>query len=240
MKIAIYGDSFGKINCEKKELGTSWTELLEENNTVTNFSKTGSAFMFSYETFLKNYANHDLNIFAVTAPARIYVKALPDQLFFGVFWLDYCVKLLKKKPWYAKKNDDLEMLASIRVYLDKWADWEMIHHIQHVLVNNLWNLAPNTIVLPGFCDSISQSNTGLHDIAMEELRLVDQEKFDKFDFNFLNCKRKCHFSEENNIVIFNLITDAIENNKKIIELDKSMLVKPSGKFEYYVERTILE
>jgi hypothetical protein len=242
MKIAIYGDSFGCINLVNgsPDIGTSWPELLMKNNSVKIFARTGSAFMFSYEEFLNNHAEYDLNIFIPTLPNRLYVKALPNQLFFGSTWAEYLIKLTKKKPWYAKKEEELDILESVKIYIELWADFEMMRHIQHVLVNNLWNLSPNTLVIPGFADSISQTTKNLHELAMAELKLADQKKFNEFDFNFMSCKRKCHFSEENNLVIFELLSDAIKNNKKILEIDNTVLVTPSKNFDDYVGKAVLE
>jgi hypothetical protein len=240
MKIAIYGDSFGVIHTvwetkmQNDPRGSSWPESLQLNHTVDNYAKSGSAFMYSYELFLKHNSNYDLNIFVVTNPQRTYIKALDDLLIFGGEWVRHELKRISKLSWYEKKDDHLEILKSVEVYLDKWKDWEMDTHVQHVLVNNLWILNPNTLVIPAFNDSMQQTTKNLFDLAKYELKLVDEEKFNNFNFGFLDCNRKCHFSEENNIVIYNTIVKSIENKQKILTLEYEDIQKPSRTFDEYV------
>lgn len=239
MKIAVYGDSFACINTRfmnfhDTNLGPAWVELLEDesNHKVTNFAEAGTAFMFSYEKFLNNYNNFDINIFVVTNHYRTYVKALDGIKMFGIDWVDIQKDKIKKSAWYPKRDVHLQILDSVRVYLSDWADWNMNKHIQHVLVNNLWNLKSNTIVIPGFDDSVEQTTKNINDCAYHELSLIDPIEFEKnplgkvVNNKAVKCKRKCHFSDENNRIIYELIDNAIKNEQKLIELDKSMIVKP--------------
>ncbi len=242
MKIAIYGDSFGCINTKWErdlpEKGISWVDILAENHSITNYARSGTGFMFSYEMFLNEHKNHDLNIVAVSSPDRIYVKALDGMHMFGVGWLDLQYEHVKKLPFYAKKDIHLEILKSLRVYMELWADWDMIRNTQHALVNNLWNLAPNTIVIPAFKDSIEQTTENLHEIAAHELLLFDKTSHDKFDFSQMDCRRKCHLSVENNKVLADLIISAMSTGKKFIEMKKEDVLLPtaSNDFSYYVRQ----
>lgn len=241
MKIGIYGDSFGCINTkwelESLGIGPSWVDLLELQHTITNYSSSGTAFMFSYELFLNNYKNNDLNIIVVTNPSRIYVKALDGMHMFGISWLDDQYAKVKKMPLYEKKYEHLEILKSLRVYMTTWVDWKMVRHTQHALINNLWNLAPNTIVIPAFSDSIEQTEINLQDISIEELRLVDENESKNYDMGNLDCRRKCHLSVENNEILANKIISAINDGSKIIEFAKSETAVPkaSKDIRYYVK-----
>jgi len=245
MKIAIYGDSFACINTkwdsgkmDKAHLGISWVEILENaGHEITNFAESGSAFMFSYENLLKEHRNHDLNIFVVTDPQRTYIKALDGIKLFGFTWAESEYERVKKLPFYPRKVVHLEILKSARAYLEHWADWEMMTHVQQVLVTNLWNIAPNTIVIPAFSDSIEQTNTNLFDTAKYELELVNSKEFEKFDFGYLDCQRKCHFSNENNIVLGNKLLDAINNNQTIVTFAISECVRPAGNDFYFYVRS---
>jgi hypothetical protein len=243
MKIAIYGDSFACINTKwdvsefnNSHLGLSWVEILEnQGHEIYNFSKTGSAFMFSYENFLREHKNHDLNIFVVTSPQRVYIKALDGICMFGWTWADSEYQRVSQLPLYPRKKVHLEILKSAKVYLRDWADFEMMVHTQHIIVNNLWNIATNTIVIPVFNDSIEQTTDNLHDVAHQELKLLDETIYNNFDFTFYKCLRKCHFSEENNKVLGNLVINAINNNEKIVSFSKDHIVKPSNPdFSFYV------
>ena len=243
MKIAIYGDSFGCINTkwddnksDNPDLGLSWVEILEhQGHEIDNFSKSGSAFMFSYENFLREHKNYNLNIFVVTSPQRLYIKALDGMCMFGWTWAENEYQRVSQLPPYPRKNTHLEILKSVSVYLREWADWEMTKHVQHIIVNNLWNMAPNTIVIPAFNDSIEQTTDNLVDISTQELKLVDEHIYNNFNFSWQICHRKCHLSKENNKLVADLIVDAINNNKKIIGVSKDYIAKPSNPdFSFYI------
>lgn len=246
MNIAIYGDSYGcwlsKWDTGKKfndHLGLSWVEILEHQGyNVTNFCESGSAFLFSYEKFLEQHKNFDLNIFIVTQWTRLYVKALDGIKIFGHASPDVESKKIKKMPFYPRKELHLRILSSVKSYMQDWIDWDQITYIQHGLVNNLWNLAPNTLVIPGFDDSLEQRQTGLWTASKHELVLCDQDKFNKFNLMKLNCHRKCHFSEENNQVIADLVTNSIKNSDKILNIDLSKFKKPGKEFSFYATEQV--
>lgn len=253
MNIAVYGDSFAGINTRffehsdaPEDVGPAWVELLEDesNHKVTNFMKSGTAFQYSYEKFLHNYQLFDLNIVVVSSPDRTHIKALDGILVFGEHWVDYEVNRINKSSWYPSKDRHLRILESVRVYLTDWVDWEMREHIQHLMVNNLWRLAPNTIVIPGFSNSIEQTTKNLNDLAFAELKLIDPEeyKINPLGKTYKNktvvCRRKCHFSTENNRMLYNLIDTAIKTGKQIVEPDMSLLVKPSVSDYYYYLRLL--
>jgi hypothetical protein len=246
MKIAIYGDSFACINTLwdrpgieiNTDIGPSWIEILERaGHSISNFAVSGTAFMFSYETFLTEYRNHDLNIFVVTTPQRIYVKALDGLPMFGYSWAESQYDRIKKSSFYPKKQVHLEILASVQGYLKHWIDWAMLEHVQHVLVNNLWSLASNTLIIPAFSDSIAQTSANLFDAAKHELKLVDENTHNQFDYNFLDCRRACHFSQENNQVlaskILNAITEGASNSFVTMDLKDVVKPKKSSNFAFY-------
>jgi hypothetical protein len=244
MKLGIYGDSFACINTrwgdgivDKPHLGISWVEILENaGHEINNYAVSGTAFMFSYERFLKEHKNNDLNIFVVTSPHRVYIKELDGRRLFSYTWADEEYERVKKLPFYPKQQIHLDILKSARTYLELWADWEMINHTQQVLVNNLWNLAPNTIVIPAFFNSIEQTTINLFYAAKYELKLVNEKEHTNFDFAYLDCQRKCHFSNENNIVLGNKVLRAIENNEKIVTLHIDEVAKPANSdFYFYVK-----
>jgi len=241
MKIGIYGDSYSCYHTKwdmgkkfNKHLGPSWVKIIESTgNEVTNYAEFGSAFLFSYEKFLQNHHKHDLNIFVVSCPTRIYIKALDGIKLFGGTSVDMEYDKVKKLPFYERKNIHLDILTSLKVYVRLYRDMDMDRNIQHALVNNLWNLHYNTIVIPGFDDSISQTNICLNDASRFEMKLIDEEKYNKKDIRYLNCLRKCHFSEENNEVLANLIFDAISKSKKIVEFPLDLIKKPSKSENFY-------
>lgn len=248
MKIGIYGDSFACINTKwdssfMKSLqnfggagigdaGKSWVEILEEEHEITNFAVMGTAFMFSYEIFLKEHKKFDLNIFVVTSPLRIYIKELDGLRIFGA-WDQAEYNRITRLPFYKKQQTHLDILKSVKTYIEIWADFEMITHTQHVLVKNLWNLSPNTLVISGFSDSIEESTVGLNELAMYELNLVNKKEVDPR----FRCLRKCHFSKENNNMLSKKVKDAIEKQEKILQLSLADVVTPSNiNLDFYIKK----
>jgi hypothetical protein len=65
MKIAFYGNSFAEDEGHKPE---SWLDKLARkfNAEWVSFGKGGSSLYYSYDKFLKNHKDYDLNIFVVT------------------------------------------------------------------------------------------------------------------------------------------------------------------------------
>ena len=99
------------------------------------------------------------------------------------------------------------------------------------LTRNHWL---QSLVIPGFDDSIEQTTLNLNDLARYELSLVDPVQHAAFDFHMLDCKRKGHFSAENNKVLHNLITRAISQGDKYLKVTKDDIVKPANSdFSFY-------
>jgi hypothetical protein len=151
-------------------------------------------------------------------------------------WTDSEYERVNQLPFYPRKDIHLEILRSVKTYLEQWVDYEMVIHMQQVLVNNLWNLAPETIVIPAFSDSMAQTDINLFYVSKHELKLVDEQEYKKFDFGYLDCRRKCHLSNENNVVLGNKVLDAIVNKQKIVTLHTDESVKPANNdFYFYVK-----
>ena len=73
MRIAYYGNSFADGGMD-----ISWTTVLAKkfNAQSTSFGMGGSSLLYSYQHFLKNYKDFDLNIFVVTHWEN-YTKEIP-------------------------------------------------------------------------------------------------------------------------------------------------------------------
>jgi hypothetical protein len=223
-------------------------ELLEDESghRITNFSRAGTAFLYSYEKFLENNQNFDFNIVVVTSPSRTYVKALDGMLVFGEEYLDEMVNKLKREPWYLSRDRHLRIIESVRVYLKDWVDWDMRVHTQHLLVNNLWRINPNTLVIPAFEDSIEQTKKNLNDMAFKELHLIDPKNCEVLPLGktwdagrkTVICRRKCHFSKENFRMLYQLIDTAIKNKQKIVEPEIDLLIKPAIEDYFYYTKIL--
>ena len=74
--IGIFGDSFAGMINSLEYAHTHWSRLLAKHYDVpfTDYSLQGSPVYYSYKQFIKNYEQHDLNIFCVTDPDRYHTK----------------------------------------------------------------------------------------------------------------------------------------------------------------------
>lgn len=245
MKIGIYGDSYGCYLTKWDEgltlnehLGLSWVEILESRgHEITNFSVVGSAFMYSYEKFVENYKNFDLNIFIATSWTRVYIKSLGKIKLFGYRSPVEETEKLKNLPPYEGKEKHLKILGILKEYFDHCMDWDLLKITQHGLVNNLWYLAPNTLVIPVDDESIPEKpKASLNDVQWGELSLISKKEFDNLKWNLgYHCYRKCHFSPENNAVVADMVLDAIANSKRVLDIDLSLIKKPSKAFSAYAK-----
>jgi hypothetical protein len=234
MKIGIFGDSYAALNASPgvKHLGPAWVEHLALEHEVTNFAEPGTAFRWSYELFLEHKDKFDLCIVVVTDPTRIYIKALeniPNKItghFFASPTHTDAFRRITTNPGI------LKILDSIDIWYNNWRDHDFELHLHNLMIKNL--LTYNVLVIPGFPNSVenyNQQGKNLTDIQFWELLQIDPD----FDVYTMGCKRKCHLSEENNLVLFELVKEAINNKDKILNLDISKFKKPAKSLDFYAE-----
>lgn len=235
MKIGIFGDSYVNSNLKPYYdfCGLSWVESLGKVHDVVNFGQPGVSFAWCYELFLKHKKDFDLCIVVVTTPYRIYIKALEDDPakptghFFASpeFRQEYRQRTTDQKT--------LKILDSIDVWYDNWRDHVFEDHLHNLMVRDVMS-HDNVLLIPGFSSSIENYNgqyQNLTDIQFWELLQLDPN----FDHSRMSCKRKCHLSEENNQVLFELVINAISDKKKVLDLNINDFVKPNKNIDFYAE-----
>ena len=242
-KLGVFGDSFACIYTkwdmpvyaiDTAHRGLSWLELVEDQYQcqVANYARPGSAFNFSLERYLKERYMFDYCIFVVSSPFRVYAKNTTIACVNYHYLLEMIAKL-KGLDQTDEVISDLEILNSVVVYLEKWMNMDLVQNIQHSVVNFILKNHPNTLIIPAFADSCDFSSVGLTDIAHYELQLIDsrysQQVAIKHDY------RKCHFSKENNRIIFDKVRDAIDNGKQFLNLDLNDTLKPSKELDFYID-----
>ena len=247
MRIAVFGDSYANylLEPEHNHLGKAWCDLVSEQHNLTNYGRWASCFQYSYKLFLKHNQEFDYNIFFVTTPGRMYVKELdnlqsptqPQMLNWAPFRDDL-------RTHIQNNNLDrklLRILDSVECYINDWKDVDFEQHIHDLLVKNIIATNKNTLLIASFPGSIPFVDCGLDKnltcIQFNELILAGAEK-EKVDNLKFQCKRKCHFSEENNIVLGNKILDAINLKKNILDLNIKDFMKPSKNYNYYADWVI--
>jgi len=234
-KIAIFGDSYAcwNVDLRNEHLGLSWVEHLEFIYEISNFSRGGSAFQWSYRLFLENKDRFDYCIIVVSAPGRIYIEALeniPNRPIGHFYGQPEYINHLKSIT-----TDDkiLKIIDSVEIWYNNWRDhiFEEIH-LHELMVNNVLKY-DNVLIIPGFPRSVPNYNEvyqNLTDIQYWELLELNPN----FDPTNLHCKRKCHLSKENNLILFELVNQAIKRKDKILNLDIKYFKKPPNSLDYYV------
>ena len=250
MRIAVFGDSFAshQLGPECAYLGKSWIDVIAENNKVVNFGLVASCFQYSYELFLKHSKDFDYNIFLVTEPNRKYIKSISNlfatstknrmtQRLGSHDFIDSLIEELVSSD-IKDKEIYINTLNSFKIYYNVWRDVEFELHVHDVLVRNILNLKPNTLIVPCFewsIPSFKPKDTVFTISLLEAISLgLDA---DSPIFNDYQCVRKCHLSEKNNIILGNKILSAIDNKINFLNLDSEDFVfKLDKPIDYYLKK----
>lgn len=214
MKIGVYGDSFvAPIQPGHKGHDFLWCNALAKklNGSIDNFAKTGSSIFYSYKKFLSNYNDYDLCIFVVTEPSRYFKKFRFSN---GV---SRHVSNLDQLEFYRKtlhlNAEDKQLLN----WLEGWflsSDTEYNKCISKLMMDDILNKKPNTIVYPAFIESCDDPNiVPFHE--MHKMQLSKMGKDFNSDLSFLYCenfnKIAGHFTESYNNFISELLYNKIIN-----------------------------
>jgi hypothetical protein len=237
MKIAIYGDSYGNhwidnLPNDTANRGSCWIELLSENHQVTNFSQGASSLFFSYQHFIKNHHNYDYNIFLVTQLNRLIV---PRNYHGEVY--QYVVPEKYKDEMDSKYHRDDAFLEN--------QEHDTIFH--YLMVDNILRLNPNTLLIPTFPSSLDNvTGCSLFDIYIRSLNKIpmsEQLFKNYFPFNktikddvgefVFEDYTKCHLHNNNHVILYNHIVDAIDNKQNILNININDFETPNEPFEYY-------
>ena len=232
MKIAVYGDSFAQpVEIGYKGNDFLWCNTLANklNGSIDNFAITGTSIFYSYQQFLNTYNKYDLCIFAVTSPNR-YFK--PLQLSSGqpkhISSIDQ-INVFRKK---LNLNAEDKQLFD---WLEGWflsSDSNYNKCVNHLMMNDIINKKPNTIVYPCFEESSLDENI-ISFNQMHKIQLIKMNKDMNDAHNFLYNenwhKIAGHFTESfNNFIsemMFNKIKHGIDYDfSKLheIEIDKTI------------------
>lgn len=234
MKIGIFGDSYSSIiGWRDVHPYKGWPELLAENYKVINFSHNGSSLYYSKKFFDKHYKNFDKIIFAITAPGRFEFKVdtleKNPKLCFGHQFLP-TLNAVKSRLRIKELNDDerrkYQIIHDYKLYIQ---NFEYEDYIHQMIVNDIVRLRPDTILIPCFKQSIRGEDNYLEQITKME------DEFLGAKTGFYIDKRKCHMSEENNKIIYNLVLDALMNNQTRLDLNPDYFLLPKSDLRNLLE-----
>ena len=208
MKIAIYGDSFGSEtpifeteHANLKKIGSSWVTLLRQHYDVENFCVSGSDYYFSFNNFLKNYKNYDINIFIETSCNRLTSK-YKDTYIHNHSIASADAKLKNSRD--TNLNKIYKACIDYFVYLH---DSEKDETLTRLMRREIERLDKNCFFIKSF------GQQGLFNITLKENAVwsVDPTYTQADDFLDL---RYCHMTKENNEVLYKTILQTIKANDK--------------------------
>jgi hypothetical protein len=221
MKIAIFGDSFGDdhINWIDQnrwlDVGPSWIDYLRQFHDIDNYSTGGSSLYFSKIKFDKAVlSKYDKIIFIVTSPYR--------RTNYDSNW-----NLIKLEIELANTETSIEFrekLLALRAYfIHVWNESDQYLH--DLMVKDIINMFPAVLFLD-----------------FDKLNLVSDKECQKFRIprttlmqnGYLDA-RKCHLSEENNLILGKHIQHCLENNLDL-NIDIEKFVIPPRELEYYFRK----
>lgn len=249
-KIAIFGDSYGDMYTHQhngdmwafKKLTTpninlnnlSWPMILmlQKNYDVCNFAKAGTSVFYSYDKFEKNYEEYDTIIFLVTEASRLYIENenifAPNNTTIG--------RIIKNsEPNHIFMN---EYLAISQYY--KYLQSDKLHNfVRDSVVEKVESICKQKnkklIMIPAIGNDPETTKIAkyfdicLNDISNKEL----MTQFGDMKYRTEKETRPCHMSENNNMILANLLTKIIEGEELKITLDDFEFKKVSNPKHYW-------
>ena len=232
MKIGIFGDSYAKTHDNYPGtalLGPAWWELLSNEHIVTNYGLAGSAAYYSIEKFNQYHHLHDKVIFFMTFPGRIYLgeknkiisKLYPESINSNFNTYDStasALKVLQSLDSY-EKIDEIRIKAIMDYFLyvcnyDE-EDFKIARYTEYVK-----NVRPDCLVLDVEKFKEASYLEYVHWNTTDESLLKDLVEI-----------RKCHFSDENNVVLYTMFKEWVETGTFNLDLNK--FVKPKDSWQRY-------
>lgn len=214
IRMAIYGDSFGDGGQYKDikgvvNIGNWWPNVLANRlqiNSVENYCAGGTPFIFTYNAFINNYKNYEINIVLVTEPGRytemIHLPSVsPNPAYYGtsIGQIDAIMTKYKLTPREQRILDNLKSWHIMK-------DIDFLATVQDLMVKDIIARAPKTIVIPCFKTSAPFLNAGLIDLLHYQQNSLGLSN----DDIVATYSEKpeiigCHFTPEMNRVVADLV-----------------------------------
>ena len=204
-RLEIFGDSFSDPTWTTNSYD-SWPELLSEHYEVVNHSHCGSSLWWSYDQYRRN--RPDLAVFVVTIPGRLYVKQFDRHMNFH------------EASWPIAHNTRIG-----EIYYHYFYDREREQDFHDLMVKDL--MTENVLLIPAF------DNSGVGSVSLCDISDREKEHYGITQWSSEGELRKCHLSEENNLMISQKIIKALQAGDRVLHLEQSDYVQPSRDRAYY-------
>lgn len=228
MKIAIFGDSFGDDYTiwpnPYSGVGPSWIDHIRQYHDVDNFSGGGSSLFSAHQKFISRYHLYDKIIFVVTHPSRITVPMDGET----VDWFNLSqAELELKRCVNYERRVKLKAIRDYYIHV-KNDDYDNLTH--KLMINNILQKHNDILMIPCF------EHSGIDD----KIPLVN---ISYFEAKFWNLKsplpngdtiydaRKCHMSEEHNLMLGKEIYNWINTGN--YNLNSENFKTPTREYSHY-------
>lgn len=231
-RIAIFGDSFADSQSVADfNDDTAWPDIIEKRGIkIHNFSQTGSSLFNAwqkYNSFIKSPLGKICNtiIFVITEPGR-------EKLFLNnkIYWLTGENKLRFFRDHMAPNAATKKLFDSLYNYWIYVKDHDYDDLFHSLLVDKI-KANPNVF----YIDAFSKSSLSLFDISFKELSYWNPLITDRLHLYGYHDRRKCHLSQENNMMVADKIYTAVLNGLNTVEFIESDVKLPSRSMDYYLE-----
>jgi hypothetical protein len=234
MKIVIFGDSFGDdhINWADQnnwlDVGPSWIDYLRQFHDVDNFCEGGSSLYFSKRIFDNtDLSKYDKVIFLITNSQRRFAQMPGDTAKIDNHWnFSNTQHILEKYKHSPEKTAYLTAMDMFFKYIFNESD-EYFHQL---MIDDIKRKCPTDFIIDVTYGSVIGSVSEL------ELEYFNNQTFHKILLDGFQDARKCHMSEENNLILGKHMHHCIVNDI-YPTLDKSMFINPTRPFEYYFRKS---
>ncbi len=237
--IGIFGDSHGDCTYldwnNLKTIGLGWPELLALKYNVTNYSMGGSGMYYSYNLFKQMYSKFDIIVYVPTQANRFSVYC-PDEGQTRHMVPGFLIAQAARELGNVRhRPNDYKALEAAIGYSTYILDEKKEEEMKRLMLEEVKRLRPDTIFIPAFSDDrIVELDVDLSYIANMELAAYGTNLAAlRAARNPLLDIRKCHLTDENNRMLFDKVTIAIDNNHTSVRLAESDFVKPKDPFTKY-------
>ena len=234
MKIAIFGDSFGDDHINWKDqnrwldVGPSWIDYLRQFHNVDNFCGGGASLYFSKRIFDKtDLSKYDKVIFLITNSCRRFAYMPGDHEEFGSNWNPSNTQYMLEKQKHSPEK--LAHLTAMDMFF-KYTYNESDEHFHQLMIDDINRKCPT-----GFIIEVAYGSV-IGGVSELELKYFNKQQFHEILLEGFQDARKCHMSEENNLILGKHMHHCIINDI-YPTLDKSMFINPTQPFEYYFRKS---
>jgi len=240
IKLGIFGDSFGDDyslwTTGWKDVGPSWIDYLRDTGKyeVTNFCARGTNTYFSKKLFDQHHHEFDKIILMETFPyGRIdctslnHLKNTRLTQFFNIQSISKYEKEIVNYNFLERR-----ILKAVKNYYMYVMNQEYDTDLHNLWLEDMRIKFPSIIVIPCFFDT-TDNNPCLMQVLEKEKKFFNLKEYIPAEEDLYDA-RKCHMSEENNLIFGKKMEKFLEGDPFFLSVDD--FVNPTKDFAHYFRK----